>query len=516
MKRAVGLTVVVVVLLLLVMAFAGFGQVTAGSKAPDTGVSAAVHSGPADGQPPAPPFGLTVEDPATGGVLELRWEASADSGVVGYDLYRSTSPDGPFDKITQTPINDTFYTDTGLTNGQEYFYRVVAVDALNNPSAPVEGSGVPTDTTPPATPEGLAVTDPSTSDQLDLRWTPNTESDLAGYFIYRSEAPDSPYEKVAFVPAGSSSYRDGWLALGYTYHYRISAVDTTGNESSPSATVSGAPSAPPAVVAWQHGVKGKAGKKANELFAPRSATRTPNGHFLLVDTFNGRVLEVNRGNHILWEYEGLIEPEDAKMLANGNVLVTDQRGNCVLEIDYKTKAVVWRYGSGERGSGPDQLDGPTAAEELPGGNLLIVDSGNHRIIEVDRQKNIVWRYGTTGVKGDGEGQLNAPTTVQVLKNGNLLVADAGNNRVIEIDRSSKKVVWEYRGLNLPMAAYRLRGGNTLIADTKNERIIEVTRDGRIVWQYDDLYEPRRVEELPGDGNLLVVDQHNHRLVEITH
>lgn len=68
----------------------------------------------------------------------LSWTASPDADVAGYNVYRSTSPNV---STSGTPVNDpdlvgvTSFTDTGLTNGIPYYYRVVAVDTADNVSA---------------------------------------------------------------------------------------------------------------------------------------------------------------------------------------------------------------------------------------------------------------------------------------------------------------------------------------------------------------------------------------------
>lgn len=497
-------------------------QLTAVDQAGIESAPANASGVPSDVTPPPAPTGLQVTDPGTGRTLLLSWSASPASDLAGYFVYRISTVGGEFLRVNPTSITETTYADTGLTDGIRYRYRITAADTSGNQSAPsTDVDGVPTDVTPPAVPTGVVVADPATSDQLDLSWTPNTETDLAGYTLYRSRSPQGPWEKLGMIKAGLSVARDGWLSLGTAYFYRITAVDSTGNESEPSGVMAGTPSAPAPTVVWQHGTTGRDGKAFNELYGPRSATPMPGNHLLVVDTFNRRVLVVNRANEAVWEFGNLVEPEDANPLANGNILIVDQQGHSVMEVDYTTRAVVWQYGSRQWGLGPGQLLTPMAAVQLPGGTFLIADSGNHRIFEVNRLNQIVWQYGATGVAGQGSNRLNNPTQFQVLPNGDLLIADTGNDRVVEVDRAAKTAVWQYGGLSGPQGACRLRGGNTLIADTRNNRLVEVTAEGRLVWSYGsadtiDLYEPKRVQELPGEGNLLVVDQHNHRIVEIAH
>lgn len=89
----------------------------------------------------------------------------------------------------------------------------------------LEGSG---DTTPPAAPTNLSASAVSAT-QIDLDWDDNSESDLAGYIVYRDG-----YEIASSVSA--SQYSDTGLSPTTQYCYTVSAVDFSSNESNESNT----------------------------------------------------------------------------------------------------------------------------------------------------------------------------------------------------------------------------------------------------------------------------------------
>ena len=83
------------------------------------------------------------------------------------------------------------------------------------------------DTTAPAIPEGLSASGSHTS--INLKWNPNIEKDLAGYRIYRSDG--SGYEVIGFKQNSDTSYIDYTGIPPQTFSYKISAYDSSGNES---------------------------------------------------------------------------------------------------------------------------------------------------------------------------------------------------------------------------------------------------------------------------------------------
>ena len=69
-----------------------------------------------------------------------------------------------------------------------------------------------------------------------LKWTANTESDLAEYWVYRSEDGTS-FGQLATVPKGTQTYVDT-VTADATYYYYLVAVDSGGLKSQASLTVS--------------------------------------------------------------------------------------------------------------------------------------------------------------------------------------------------------------------------------------------------------------------------------------
>lgn len=162
--------------------------------------------------------------------VDLNWDASTDDVAMGtYNIYRKTGT-GSMTKIktVQTPG----YTDSGLAPGTTYIYEISAVDLAGNESNRSLQISRTTlaDSIPPSVPANFKAT-PSSSTQVSLTWTASTDDvKVSSYNIYRATGSGTVYTKIAST--ASLSYTDSYLNPLTQYFYRVTAIDSSGNESS--------------------------------------------------------------------------------------------------------------------------------------------------------------------------------------------------------------------------------------------------------------------------------------------
>jgi hypothetical protein len=135
--------------------------------------------------------------------------------------------------------------DTSAPFNQRYRYVVVRVASFDFSGRSVEVQGLPSeaievatsDVFPPAVPQGLVAVADSAAGAIDLSWTPDSDSDLAAYRVYRRDVQGSlPAQRVASVGV-ETSFRDTAVQPEHAYAYSMSAVDQSGNESNRSPEV---------------------------------------------------------------------------------------------------------------------------------------------------------------------------------------------------------------------------------------------------------------------------------------
>lgn len=179
--------------------------------------------------------------------IVVTWNANTDSDLAGYKVYYGTTASGTYGTVIDVG-NVLTYTISNVPEKTTYYVAITAYDTSANESAKSTEASVTTlDVTPPGVPATPTITAGVKS--LSLTWTAVTATDLGGYKIYygtTSGVYGTP------VDAGKvTSYTLTGLSDNTTYYIKITAYDTSGNESAKSTEVTGktkdtTPPAPPA------------------------------------------------------------------------------------------------------------------------------------------------------------------------------------------------------------------------------------------------------------------------------
>lgn len=231
-----------------------------------------------------------------------------------------------------------------------------------------------------------------------------------------------------------------------------------------------------------------------------AATGLSEGNVAVSDEQANQVWIVNSSGKSIWNmgssiglFSSLKNPGWVAAARDGkSFLIADTGNNRVIEIE--GNRVVWQYTLA--------LSRPRSATYTPTGNILIADTGNRRVIEINRQGQIEWSF----MK-----DMQAPVHAVRSEEGNTVVTDAGYNRVIMLNKAAQPI-WFYEGivsngagspdgsdptayLNRPRSTFLTVQGTLLIADTGNNRILEVDRNKQLLNTVGNLRAPLGVERL---------------------
>ena len=190
--------------------------------------------------PPAAPIDLvaTVEHPST---IHLSWTDKAYNED-GFRIERH-SGDSLFTEIDLVISNITAWSDTGLTPGTTYTYRVRSYGEAGGSAYTNEASETPMSL--PNAPDSLVAVANGLF-QIDLSWIDRAH-DEDSIRVQRKLYTDIDFTEIAVLDSNAIAYSDTGLAIGTGYIYRVLASNHLGNSefSNADSAFTGDPPAPP-------------------------------------------------------------------------------------------------------------------------------------------------------------------------------------------------------------------------------------------------------------------------------
>jgi sugar lactone lactonase YvrE len=328
-------------------------------------------------------------------------------------------------------------------------------------------------TRPPA-PAGLTATPGPGS--ITLAWTPVPGA--TGYNIRRTyTANRTPWTPIALATSGTTFTDTPATGLGLgTFHYTVSALNASGDESPASAAVNAAPLARPPLPA-----------------APASLTAAPGGSSVTLnwaavpgaDCYDIKVALASGGPYTLLAV-GLTATSYSHIGLAGD-----------LAAYYYTVSARNASGGGPASPPanaaqppppvPASLAAPagiTAASGAANPDLYVADAQTHAILKITQADRQVTAFaGQPGTQGAADGAAHAalfraPRGVTINAAGALVVADTGNSKLRAITGGAVATI--AAAFNQPRAvAAHDTNGDTYVADTGNHVIKKLTATGSL-------------------------------------
>lgn len=163
--------------------------------------------------------------------IHLRWAPNREPEVRGYQIFRSRTVDGNYQKIGQIDGRDnTFYEDTDdMREGLTFYYKITAFNILGAESPmsePIVGKtkkvGAPPENMKA---EGIRVR------EVHLKWDIiKQDPDIKSFVLYRTDAEKGQFVELTQVDKDTETYIDREnLKDGKTYFYKIAVKSGHGS-----------------------------------------------------------------------------------------------------------------------------------------------------------------------------------------------------------------------------------------------------------------------------------------------
>jgi len=215
---------------------------------------------------------------------------------------------------------------------------------------------------------------------------------------------------------------------------------------------------------------------------------------LVADERGNRVLMLDRKGETIWTYgkqagQKLVKPRLAQFTPQGHVLIADTGQQRLLRVNLK-KERLWEFSYPHLSPQARSQAQPIFVHASESTQILLTDAGQRKILALGPEGQVLWEFaGKLGFSLSFQHQLInpeqfMPVSAFVLGQDRYLIADQGNGRVLEIN-SKGKLLWIYPDKKHPPLpainfAYRLAGGSTWVT---SDKMIEVSPKGDVLWHY---------------------------------
>lgn len=173
--------------------------------------------------PPTPTNFVAAQIAATS--IRLNWVASNATDFSIARRHKSPTDAGfsPYAVIAVATKN--LYTDTTVSPGYTYVYRVIARNAVGN--APGVFSNSVLVVSAPAAPTAISASAVSAA-QVNVQWTDGSNNESRFEIWRRTRNPDGNYAKTGEVGANATAFSDHTVAPSTRYQYRVRACNAAG------------------------------------------------------------------------------------------------------------------------------------------------------------------------------------------------------------------------------------------------------------------------------------------------
>ncbi|MFC0528744.1 fibronectin type III domain-containing protein [Phytohabitans kaempferiae] len=190
--------------------------------------------------PPPAPTNL-VATSREDGTIGLSWTSSG-AGIWYYVYYRDIdNGEATFTKSIYPVVDRTTFTAGYLTAGHRYEFYVTSInEGGESASNHVEARST---VAPPPAPTNLTVS-PSDDGTIELSWG-SSGPDIWYWVYYRNVSDGEAFTRIQYPVSTGTTFTAGYLTVGDTYAFYVTAIAASGDESAPSNTAQAVSYMPP-------------------------------------------------------------------------------------------------------------------------------------------------------------------------------------------------------------------------------------------------------------------------------
>lgn len=173
--------------------------------------------------------------------IDVQWEfpSNQNDGLKGFEVTRSSKSSGPYKPIHKDVLPATSRAFKDITPEQTNYYKIKAKTQDGRDIISMPYLALLVDSIPPVTPVGLKgkISDDG---KVRISWTPNPDTDIYGYRVYRAYYQSEEFAQLTSGPHRDTVFNDvvELKSLNEKVHYKIMAIDKNQNRSGLSSILS--------------------------------------------------------------------------------------------------------------------------------------------------------------------------------------------------------------------------------------------------------------------------------------
>jgi len=164
--------------------------------------------------------------------IRLSWSKVEEAS--GYEVYTATSSNGAYSLLYRMSTSYPYYTNSSLTTGETYYYKVRSFLTVGNTRVYSDWSDVISSEPAPVSAPVLAPLSPSnvkaistSSSSIRLSWSKVEEA--SGYEVYTATSSNGAYSFLTRMSSSYPYYTNSKLTTGETSYYKVRSFLTVGN-----------------------------------------------------------------------------------------------------------------------------------------------------------------------------------------------------------------------------------------------------------------------------------------------
>ncbi len=229
---------------------------------------------------------------------------------------------------------------------------------------------------------------------------------------------------------------------------------------------------------------------------PDAAAGVPfDGHLLIADVGNRRIVEINAAGDMTWSFPapgdaaaGALGPwDDAHYSPDGTpVMANSAATSTVMAIDVAKRAIRWQAGQpGRPGRGPNAFSGPDDIVAALDGTSYFADILNCRVVQMSAEGTFLRAIGDGRCAHDPPKSFASPNGAYPTADGDLVITEITGAWITRLGPDGT-VRWAVKApLTYPSDAMAYPDGSVLVSDYVSPgQVVRLAPDGKVLWRYD--------------------------------